>query len=145
MTMITEILTREEYDSFVKRGREPLIEKAFHLDIDLRREIQKEKFGGNDASGNQKFYQFCILHKLLVCEECGRAITSPTATNVSHIISRGADARMAHDPRNVNILCPRCHSLWEHATTRKGMRILNKNNKTIELLKREYNVESKCR
>lgn len=142
MTMIARITTRDEYDSFVREDKEPLIDRRFDIDIDLRREIQKEKFGGNNAEGNQRFYQYCLKHKILVCEECGMPIRNPSAMNVSHIISRGADARMAHDPRNVNILCPEHHAQWEHVTTRKGMRILYRNERTIERLKREYNYKN---
>lgn len=130
----------ECYDYCVKRGYQPLIdEKLFTLDINLRKEIQKIKFGGNDNDGNERFYKYCIAHKLMVCEECGKPINHPSAINVSHILSRGSHPEMAHDPRNVNILCPEHHEMWEHSTTREGMRINEKNKKRIERLKTEYN------
>lgn len=139
-----EITTRAEYDYAVSRGYEPMANRMFELDIDLRRELQREQFGGNDAEGNQKFYAYCIKHLPMVCEECGRPIRNPKAINVSHIISRGADARMAHDVRNVNILCPEHHAEWENGK-RTQMRIYPKNRKTIEQLKKDYNVTSKSR
>ena len=134
------ITCREAYESALKRGFNPLCEDAWRLPmaIDLRREIQREMFGKNDAAGNQKFYKYCLEHKPLVCEECGCPINHPSAYNVSHILTRGAHPEMAHDPRNVNILCPKHHSAWENATTRRGMLIKPKNERTIKQLKKEY-------
>lgn len=144
--MRARIETREEYDYVAKKGLfEPLVDDRFEIDHNVRTEIQKEKFGGNDAEGNEKFYKFCIYHLPMVCQECGKPIRNPSAINVSHILTRGAHPAMAHDPRNVNILCPEHHSMWEHATTRKTMRIYDRNNERIELLKQEYYAESKCR
>ena len=134
------IHTREDFESAVKRGFNPLCEDAWKLPmaVDLRREIQREMFGKNDAAGNQKFYKYCLEHKPLVCEECGCPINHPSAYNVSHILTRGAHPEMAHDPRNVNILCPKHHSAWEQATTRRGMLIEPKNERIIKQLKKEY-------
>ena len=71
---------------------------------------------------------------------CGKPIRYPWATNVSHILTRGAHPSLAHDPRNINILCAECHSAWEHTTTRYKLRLwfVEKNERTIEELKREY-------
>lgn len=106
-----------------------------------RRDIQRELFGGNNAEGNQKFYAFCIRHKSPICEHCGKPIPHPTAINVSHILTRGSHPEMAHDPRNVQMLCAGCHGLWEHTTTRSKMNpwFVEKTNKIIERLKQEYN------
>ena len=133
------IETREEYGYAVERGYEPLIDARLPMTHALRVEVQKERFGKHEAEGTLRFYRVCLSRLPLICEACRRPIRSPSAYNVSHIISRGADARMAHDPRNVNILCEYCHERWEHSTTRVGMRILKKNQKCIEQLKREYN------
>ena len=75
------IHTREDFESATKRGFNPLCEDAWRLPmaIDLRREIQREIFGKNDAAGNQKFYKYCLEHKPLVCEECGCPINHPSA------------------------------------------------------------------
>lgn len=141
--LVHPISTREEYDYCVKRGYEPLCEDAWRFPMahSLRVAVQKEKFGGNNAEGNQKFYKFCLHHKPLYCEECGKPITHPSAINVSHILTRGAHPEMAHDCRNVNILCFEHHNVWEHATTRKGMRIYDQNMRTIKILKEEYNKQ----
>ena len=138
------ITTREEYDALLKRGIDCLYDKRYHLEIGLRREIQRERFGKNDAEGNAKFYAYCLKNLPLVCEHCGRPIRLPSAYNVSHIISRGSDARMSHDPRNVNILCVDCHFMFEHTTTRSRMNPLfvEKNERRKELLKKEYNEKT---
>ena len=136
------LTTREEYDDLLKRGIDALYdERVAVLDHALRREIQKAKFGGNDDAGNAKFYAYCLHHKACVCENCGKPIRHPWATNVSHILTRGSHPEMAHDPRNVNILCWECHELWEHTTTRDRLNpwFVEKNERTISKLKREYN------
>lgn len=134
------ITTREEYEYAVSRGYEPLLDARLPMDIHLREEIQRGLFGKNTMEDNAKFYRWCIEHKPNICEECGRPIRHIGAINVSHILSRGSHPECAHDPRNVNILCAEHHSQWEHSTTRKGMIINAKNERTIELLKKEYNL-----
>lgn len=138
---MVEITNREDYDALLKRGIDCLYDKRYHLEIGLRREIQREKFGKNDDAGNALFYAYCIKHFPHVCENCGKPIEHPWATNVSHILSRGSHPEMAHDPRNVNILCWECHELWEHKTTRNRLNpwFVEKNERTIQMLKQEYN------
>ena len=138
--MKAEVNTREEYEALLQRGIDALCDDRYHLEIHLRREIQKEKFGGNNAEGNAKFYAYCLHHKPLVCENCGKPIRHPSATNVSHILTRGAHPEMAFDCRNINILCFECHNLWEHKPTRDRLRLwfVEKNERTIEQLKQEY-------
>lgn len=134
------ITTREEYDYVVSRGYEPLTDARFQMDIHLREEIQREFFGKNTMADNAKFYKWCIEHKPNICEECGKPIRYASAVNVSHILTRGAFPEMAMDPRNTNILCFECHNKWENSTTRKGMIIKARNERTIEMLKKEYNI-----
>lgn len=139
--MKTPITTRETYDLLLSKGIDCLYDSRYDLEIHLRKEIQKERFGGNNAEGNAKFYQYCLHRFPKICENCGRRIEHPTATNVSHILTRGSHPEMAHDPRNINVLCFECHNLWEHKTTRNRLRLwfVEKNERTIEQLKREYN------
>lgn len=135
------LTTREEYDDLLKRGIDALYdERVAVLDHALRREIQKEKFGKNDDAGNAKFYAYCLHHFPHVCQHCGKPIRHPWATNVSHIISRGANAFTSHDPRNVQILCAECHEQFEHRTTRERMNpwFVEKTDRIIEKLKQEY-------
>ena len=140
---MVEITNREDYDALLKRGIDCLYDKRYHLEIGLRREIQREKFGKNDDEGNYLFYRYCLHHFPAICENCGKPIEHPWATNVSHIITRGSHPEMAHDPRNVNILCWECHELWEHKTTRNRLNpwFVEKNERTIQMLKQEYNNE----
>ena len=140
---MVEVTNREDYDALLKRGIDCLYDKRYHLEIGLRREIQREKFGKNDDEGNAKFYSYCIKNFPHVCENCGKPIEHPWATNVSHILSRGSHPEMAHDPRNMNILCWECHQKFEHTTTRHYLNpwFVEKNERTIQKLKQEYNNE----
>lgn len=132
------LFDREAYDSAVKRGIDPLCADAWKLpmSIELRKEIQRELFG-KSASGNQKFYRYCLEHKPMVCEECKKPIRNPSAVNVSHILSRGAHPECRFDPRNINILCFECHQKWENGK-REEMLIYNRNQYIIRQLKKEY-------
>lgn len=135
-----KIGTRPEYDYCVARGFEPLIDRRFDMDIRLRVSIQREFFGdGHSPAENEKFYRWCWDHYPHICEECMRPLREYSATYVSHILTRAAHPEMAHDCRNINILCFNCHNRWEHANTRFGMRIELNNQRIIEGLKREYN------
>lgn len=138
--MKTEVNTREEYDDLLKHGIDALSDNRYHLEIGLRRAIQKEKFGGNNDEGNAKFYAYCLHHFPMVCENCGKPIRYPWATNVSHILTRGAHPEMAFDPRNISILCAECHSLYEHSTTRGRLRMwyVEKTERIKEELKKDY-------
>lgn len=130
--------TREQYDLCRAHGIEPLIDRRFAMEIRLRVSIQRELFGrGHTPEENEKFYRWCWEHKPHICEECMRPLHHYSATYVSHILTRGAHPEMAHDPRNVNILCFDHHSTWENGS-RENMRIYRSNVFTIEQLKKEY-------
>lgn len=134
------ITERWEYDYAVKHGCEPLIDTwHFRMDIRLRIQIQREKFGtGHTPEENEKFYRWCWEHKPHHCEETMRPLPDYSAVYISHILTRGAHPEMAHDPRNVNILCFEAHNCWEHETTRKGMRIYPANLLRIKELMDDY-------
>lgn len=133
------ISERWEYDYIVSRGFEPLLDtNHFRMDIRLRIAIQREKFGtGHTPEENERFYRWIWEHKPHYCEETMRPLSNYSATFVSHILTRGANPEMAHDPRNVNILCFEMHNKWENGD-RKGMRIYPANLLRIEELKKEY-------
>lgn len=129
-----------EYDYVKGRGQEPLInEEPFQMSNSLRREIQRKTFGVG-RSANEKFYRWVWKRKEHFCEECGKPLRAYSSAYVSHILSRGAYPEMAHDPRNINMLCVEHHHQWEFGD-RKSMRIYNKNIKLIEHLKTDYNGE----
>lgn len=133
--------TRELYDYARSRGYEPLTDKRFVLDINLRVSIQRALFGsGHTPAENERFYRWCWEHKPHICEECMRPLREYSATYVSHILTRGAHPEMAHDPRNVNILCFNHHNQWENGN-RENMRIYLGNVITIEQLKTDYGSE----
>lgn len=139
------ITTMEEYVYCIERGVEPMIECSdFDIDINLRVQIQSHLFGhcefgrGDIPAANDRFFRWVWDHKPHYCEECLRPLHNFAAIYCSHILSRGAHPEMAHDVRNINILCPEHHCTWEHATTRKAMRIYAKNMQTIKTLKDEY-------
>ncbi len=140
-----QITTREEFDYCVERKMNPLVDdRCFDIDINLRVQIQKELFGhcdfgrGDIPAANQRFFKWVWQNKPHQCEECLRPLNNFAAIYCSHILSRGAHPEMSNDPRNINILCPEDHCRWEHATTRKSMRIYSKNMRMIEQLKNEY-------
>lgn len=130
--------TRELYDFARKRGFEPLVDRRFAVEINLRVSIQRELFGrGHTPEENERFYRFCWDHYPHVCAECMRPLYQYSATYVSHIMTRGAHPETSHDCRNVNILCFSHHSIWENGN-RKNMRIYQSNLLIIEMLKKEY-------
>lgn len=130
--------SRELYDYAVKCGYEPLIDARFPIEINLRVAIQREKFGrGHTPEENEKFYRWCWEHYPHICQETMRPLHEYSAVHISHILTRGAHPEMAHDPRNVNILCLASHNKWENGN-RYAMRIYQSNKLIIEQLKSEY-------
>lgn len=130
--------TRELYDYARKRGYEPLIDRRFALEIHLRVSIQRELFGrGHTPEENERFYRWCWEHYPHICSETMRPLRQYSATYISHILTRGAHPEMAHDPRNVNILCFEMHNRWENGD-RQNMRIYQMNQLTIKMLRNEY-------
>lgn len=145
------IETRAEYEFVSSRGISPLLDyKHFFLLPSLRVEIQREIFGGADGYvsrrdipvANERFFRWVWKHKTPndphVCEECGRPLHHYSAMFCSHVLARGAHAEMAHDPRNINILCGRCHEKWENGK-RSEMKIAPGNDELIRMLRSEYN------
>lgn len=130
--------TRELYDYARKRGYEPLIDRRFAMEIHLRVSIQRELFGrGHTQEENERFYRWCWEHYPHICSETMRPLRQYSATYISHILTRGAHPEMAHDPRNVNILCFEMHNRWENGD-RQNMRIYQMNQLTIKMLRNEY-------
>lgn len=142
--------TRPEYDLVKSRGYEPLLpNKYFRLDIRLREQIQKQLFGhcvigrGSDImAANERFFKWVWEHKPHYCEECMKPLRGYSAVYCSHIITRGSHPEIAHDPRNINILCFEHHNQWENGK-RERMRIFPGNEKIIKELMQDYNVERK--
>lgn len=130
--------TRAEYDLCRARGYEPLIDRRFAMNIHLRLSVQHELFGrGHTPEENEKFYRWCWEHYPHQCQETMRPLHQYSAIYISHILTRGAHPEMAHDPRNVNVLCFEQHNRWENGD-RVNMRIYRSNVQLINQLKKEY-------
>lgn len=134
----------EEYQYVIDRGYSPLLDyKRFTLPIALRVEIQRGIFGkcifgrGDVQKANERFFRWIWDHKSHYCEECMKPLYDYSAVYCSHILTRGAFPEMAHDPRNINLLCFAHHNQWENGN-RQAMRIYPANIKVIELMKKEY-------
>ena len=142
--------SQTEYDYVKSRGYEPLLSnKHFRLDIKLREQIQNKLFGhcitgrGNDVmAANERFFRWVWEYKPHYCEECMRPLRSYSVVYCSHILTRGAHPEMAHDPRNINILCFEHHNMWENGN-RKRMRIYPGNQRIINELLKDYNIQRK--
>lgn len=140
--MSYHITIREEYDYCMARGIQPLANTRFTIDIHLRVQIQRELFGiasidRDVIRANQRFYEWTWEHSKHYCEECMMPLRQYSAGHISHILTRGAHAEMAHDYRNKNILCAKHHQQWETGE-RETMRIYPGNQLKIEELRRDY-------
>lgn len=131
----------EDWDCYQyakKRGYEPLIDKRFIIDIDTRIDIQQRLFGkGHSPEENDRFYRYCWDIYPHVCSECLKPLRQYSAVYISHIKTRGSHPQMAHDVRNINILCFEHHNQWENGN-RKHMRIYPGNQRIIEELINDY-------
>jgi hypothetical protein len=67
---------------------------------------------------NKEYYAKSIANNIklnngvCVCENCPTIIKTPTGSNVSHIISAGANAALYLDKLNHFILCEICEAIW---------------------------------
>lgn len=146
MDLPIKISTREEFEYVLSRDYNPLLDwRKFEMPNSLRIDVQRELFGqsfiskgSNIVDANQRFYRYMWETKNHICEECGKPLSHYSSVFISHILSRGAKPEMAHDPRNINILCFHDHNKWEQETTRKDMKIYKTNLIIIELLKNDY-------
>lgn len=146
MDLPIKISTREEFEYVLSRDYNPLLDwRKFKIPNSLRVDIQRELFGksfiskgSNLVEANNRFYRYMWENKNHICEECGKPLSHYSSVFISHILSRGAKPEMAHDPRNINILCFHDHNKWEQETTRKDMKIYKTNLIIIEFLKDDY-------
>jgi len=142
------IETSEEFNTIMQRGFNPLFNPIFTIDIKLRIQIQHQIFGnsliskGDIPKANEKFYKYMWQYKPHYCEECLKPLRNYSSVFISHILSRGSSPEMAHDVRNINILCMDHHNQWETGK-RETMRIYPCNLKIIKTLKTEYANEKK--
>lgn len=149
--MAVIISSDTEFDFCLKRGVNPLFwQRDIKIDINYRIQKQYELFGdprdGNYdiVKAHEKYYKYCFEHSTMHCENCGIKLFSMrnidscySAIYISHILTRKANPEMAHDPRNHNILCPKCHEKWENGE-RRAMLIYLDNQEIIKELKHDY-------
>jgi len=142
MENLREIIIDERglYDYCIQRGYSPLTDNRFVLPIDLRIEIQYDLFSNNSQFCKWYWDNCGIRH----CQECERPLNEYLIDYCSHILSRGSNPIMRYDFRNMNLLCKQHHKQWE-SEKRTKMRIYNRNQKTIELLKKEYYTKAKLK
>jgi hypothetical protein len=140
MEDLIKILTREDYIKSQINGVEPLLDPAFDIEINLRKQLQNELFGedGSDPFNRRAFFKWVWENRPHVCEETGAFLGyTMQAEFMSHILSRGAHIEMWHDPRNINLLVPDAHRKWETGK-REKMKIWDKNKVIVARLKADY-------
>lgn len=147
------IYTIEEYNLCLKYGINPLFwHRNIKLNINLRITLQNSLFGqfelnkGDVKKANDKYYHYCFERSKLRCENCGKKVFTLrnidgaySSINISHIISRGSNPMIAHDPRNHNFLCFECHQKWESGN-KKEMLIYWDNQVVIKELNEDYRL-----
>lgn len=73
-----------------------------------------------------------------VCENCDVIIAAPTGSNVSHIISKGANRALYFDPINHFILCMTCEACWTSFDKSQMAIYAESEERRIEINKRYY-------
>lgn len=153
MVQKIRVQNQSEYYSLIAKGVKPLTDFILiEMNIRLRVSLQFEMFGesfsrrGNVIKANQRYYEWCWQNSQKICENCMKPLYSNrnientySAVHISHILSRSNCPEMAHDPRNKNILCAKCHAKWE-GPERKSMLIYPLNSAIITILKNEYRL-----
>lgn len=71
------------------------------------------------------------------CEECDCEIPFPSATNVSHIVTKGSNSFVRDHPLNYFYLCHRCHFTYDFGD-RASMRIYDEALRRKQIITREY-------
>lgn len=130
----------QDYLLAVQNKFQPLIDTNFHIDIQLRAEIQDTLFGKKFPANDDRFFRWVWKYKPHYCEETGMEIPRFAAVHMSHILSKGAFPEMRYDPRNINIVLYHIHNIWEFGLEKEKMKlkIYLKNQQIIETLKHEY-------
>lgn len=72
------------------------------------------------------------------CEECHEVISRPTGSNVSHLISKGANAALYFHSLNYFIFCFRCEQLFSNEGKRSTMNVYPVFLNRHELLNKEH-------
>jgi 5-methylcytosine-specific restriction endonuclease McrA len=71
-----------------------------------RIKLNQEYYANAIAANKKKNYGLCV------CENCSKTIPNPKGSNVSHIVSAGANTALYLDIENHFILCGVCEAVW---------------------------------
>ena len=100
-----------------------------------KKQIKKQN---KNAKRNQDFYNKALLESEgKKCEECDCEIPFPSATNVSHIVTKGSNSFVRSHPLNYFYLCHGCHFTYDHGD-RTSMRIYDEALRRKQIITREY-------
>jgi hypothetical protein len=100
-----------------------------------KKQIKKQN---KTAKRNQDFYNKALLESEgKRCEECDCEIPFPSATNVSHIVTKGSNSFVRSHPLNYFYLCHGCHFTYDHGD-RASMRIYDEALRRKQIITREY-------
>ena len=141
MILPIEISTIAEYQICKDRKFEPLIDYFnFYIDMKLRVYLQNELFPEQSPENDIKFYKWVFENKSKFCEETANELLEYKSIFISHILTKGAFTECRYDGRNINLLIPRIHHIWEFGTNeqKRKLKIYDKNQYIIQLLKNDY-------
>jgi hypothetical protein len=100
-----------------------------------KKQIKKQN---KNAKRNQDFYELALLEsKGKACEECGCDIPFPSATNVSHIVTKGSNSFVRSHSLNYFYLCHGCHFTYDFGD-RASMRIYDEALRRKQIIIKEY-------
>lgn len=95
----------------------------------------KQKSNVKRLEKDEAFYEQCFNNSNHKCEECGTQLPTEfrdSEGNVnarwrySHIVAKSIAPELRHDTNNINHLCLKHHTQWDHAD-RENMKIYNSN------------------
>ena len=96
------------------------------------------KKSNKNAKRNSDFYEMALSEsKERVCENCDCQIPFPSATNVSHIVTKGSNSFVRSHPLNYFYLCLGCHHVYDFGD-RISMRIYPESLRRKQIIIREY-------
>ena len=100
-----------------------------------KKQIKKQN---KNAKRNQDFYELALLEsKGKRCEECDCDIPFPSATNISHIVTKGSNSFVRSHPLNYFYLCHGCHFTYDFCD-RASMRIYDEALRRKQIIIKEY-------
>lgn len=95
----------------------------------------KKKASTRRLERDEEFYLKCFENSKHRCEECGKRLPTEfrdeegnvnARWRYSHIVAKSIAPELRHDVENINHLCARHHTQWDHGD-RKSMKIYEKN------------------